>query len=224
MAGAGTQMDNQQTAAIFSVMENSKTDVSIKGADRHAVSRRRFFSSLATTSCVFLTQAGTAMATSYTSPNALKLEDSLQSVLRSVGSAACIAAADKLAATPSDHETLSLHLRSADITSDSALRIADALAGVSQAERSRLGSFSLSYNNIGDDGAIALAAALPRTLGGLGLVGCSISDPGANALLRWAENASGLRMICIENNNLSEKMRRRFLQLRSTSSDLQVYV
>lgn len=119
---------------------------------------------------------------------------------------------------------LTLHLRNADITADSALRIADALASVSQSERAKLGSFSLSYNEIGDDGAIALAAVLPKRLSELGLVGCSISDLGANALLEWAANAAGLRMICIENNNVSADVRNSFRQLRETSPNLSVYV
>lgn len=98
------------------------------------------------------------------------------------------------------------------------------MASVSQAELARLGSFSLSYNKIGDLGAIALAAALPRTLGDLGLVDCSIADAGAKALLGWAVNASGLRIICIENNSLSEDMRNNFRLLQNASPGLAVYV
>ena len=164
------------------------------------------------------------MANNLVPSNTSPLKDSLQSALRSIGSVACIAAADKLSTSPFGPGNLALHLRNADIATDGAVRIADALSAVSQAELAKLGSFSLSYNEIGDDGAIALAAVFPKTLSELGLVGCSISDLGANALLKWAANASGLRMICIENNNISEEVRNSFRQLRDASPSLSVYV
>jgi hypothetical protein len=195
-----------------------------KRSDKHAMSRRLFCSILATSSFVSLTQAGSAMANSNIPPSDLTLEGSLQLALHTIGSVACIAAADKLSGRPFAPGKLALHLRNADITADGALRIAGALGSVSEAELVKLGSFSLSYNEISDDGAIALAAVLPNTLGELGLVGCSISDLGANALLKWTKNASGLRMICIEDNNVSADVRNSFRQLRETSPSLSVYV
>lgn len=188
------------------------------------MSRRLFCSILATSSCVSLVPAGTVMANSSTPPNDRKLEDSLQLVLRSIGSDASISAADKLSRGPFGVGELTLHLRNSDITADGALSIADALASVSPTELAKLGSLSLSYNKIGYDGAIALSAVLPKTLCELGLVGCSISDLGANALLTWATNAPGLRMICIEGNKVSETVRNSFRQLRETSPSLCVYV
>lgn len=164
------------------------------------------------------------MANNIIPPTDLKLEDHLQLTLRSIGSNACIAAADKLSGRHFGSGELILHLRNADITADGAVPIADALGSVAEAELAKLGSFSLSYNEIGDDGTLALAAVLPKTLGELGLVGCSISDLGANALLKWAANASDLRMICIENNNVTETVWNSYRQLRETSPSLSVFV
>jgi hypothetical protein len=186
-----------------------------------APSRRIFCSTLAAASISSFIPAGTAMANTLGSAS---LEDSLQSALHAIGSPVCIAAAEQLSQRPITPESLTLHLRSAGITSGGAVRIADALASVSPAELAKLGSFSLSYNPIGDEGAVALAAVLPKTLTELGLVGCSISDLGADALLKWSARASGIIMICIENNNLSENARRSFRKAHGGSSIVSVYV
>ena len=164
------------------------------------------------------------MASAPVPSNALRLEDSLQTVLRSIGSVDCVAAADRLAEKSNVDKTLILHLRTAGIDADAAARIATALASVTDRERARLGSFSLSYNSIGDAGALALATTLPPTLGDLGLVDCSIGDSGGEAILEWAGRASGLRMICIEDNEMSRKMRERFVGLRKLLPNLAVFV
>ena len=75
----------------------------------------------------------------------------------------------------------------------------------------------MSYNAIGDEGASTLAASLPNTLAELGLVGCSIGDQGGGAILEWAKYASGLRMICIEDNSMSAQMCNQFTSLRGMS-------
>jgi len=77
---------------------------------------------------------------------------------------------------------------------------------------------------IGDDGAINLAATLPDTIYELGMVACSISDPGGEELLKWAANAKGLGMICVEGNKMSEKMRDRYTRLDKSSPALTVFV
>jgi len=71
---------------------------------------------------------------------------------------------------------------------------------------------------------LALAASLPESLGELGPVGCSIDNNGAEAILNWASNASGLRMICIKGNAMSQEMRERFTGLSKTSPNIAVYV
>ena len=156
--------------------------------------------------------------------NGLTLENSLQATLRAIGSAACVDAADDLARRAPSSASVAFHLRSAGITADGATLVANALASISQTERARLRSFSLSYNEIGGDGAIAFANALPQSLSELGLVGCSIADPGGEVVIQWAANAQGLGMICIESNSMSETMRDRFSQLRQTSPKLAVFI
>jgi hypothetical protein len=164
------------------------------------------------------------MASELTHANMPTLEQSLQAALRTIGSKTCMAAANDLADRATGSSGVTFHLRNAGITSDGAALIADALSSVTQIERARLRSFSLSYSEISDGGAIALASALPGTLGELGMVGCSITDQGAEAVRQWAVNAHGLRMICIEGNPMSETMRRAFAKLRQTSPNLAVFV
>lgn len=154
----------------------------------------------------------------------LTLEISLQSALRDISTSDSIAAADNLTQSASGSSTRSIHLRNLGIDQNGAARIGYALTSISDVERARLRSFSLSYNEIGDDGTLALAAALPVTLGELGLVGCSIGDDGGEAILNWARAASGLRMICIEGNAMSPQMRERFAGLRKTVPNVAVYV
>jgi len=117
-----------------------------------------------------------------------------------------------------------VHLRRAGITADGAAIIASALGSLSKEERDRLQSFSLSYNEIGDDGAINLVATLPGTIYELGMVACSISDRGGEELLKWAANAKELGMVCVEGNEMSEKMRDRYTRLDKSSPGLTVFV
>ena len=116
-------------------------------------------------------------------------------------------AADNFASSVVSSSILNLHLRNARITASDVKIIANALDKTPSSELVRLGSFSLSYNTIGDQGAMTLANALPKTLTELGLVGCSIGDQGGKAILEWAKYAGGLRMICIENNIISKELR-----------------
>ena len=164
------------------------------------------------------------MASELTHTSMPTLEQSLQTALRTIGSKTCMAAADDLADRATCSSGLTFHLRNAGITLDGAALIADALTSITQIERARLRSFSLSYSEISDEGAIALASALPGTLGELGMVGCSITDRGAEAVRQWVANAHGLRMICIEGNPMSGAMRKAFAKLRQTSPNLTVFV
>ena len=113
--------------------------------------------------------------------------------------------------------TLNVHLRNANMTAADAKIIANALDRTPVFELARLGSFSLSYNAIGDEGAKNLADSLPATLTELGLVGCSIGDRGGKAILDWAKHANGLQMICIEDNKMSDEMRKHFGRLKGVS-------
>jgi hypothetical protein len=56
------------------------------------------------------------------------------------------------------------------------------------------------------------------------MVGCSISDRGGEELLKWAANAKELGMVCVEGNEMSEKMRDRYTRLDKSSPGLTVFV
>lgn len=163
------------------------------------------------------TTSGTLMARNSLQSSELSLEESLQIALRAIGSDVANTAADHLAKSAISSAALNLHLRNAQMTASDVKLIANALDRTTVSELARLVSFSLSYNAIGDEGASTLAASLPATLTELGLVGCSIGDQGGGAILEWAKYANGLRMICIEDNSMSDQMRKQFGSLRGMS-------
>ena len=179
--------------------------------------RRQFGLALGTISLTLTTTAGKMMAGNSLQSTELTLEEILQVALREIGSDVTKTAADNLARIAVSSAALNLHLRNAKMTAADVKLIANALDRTPVSELARLVSFSLSYNAIGDDGASTLAASLPTTLAELGLVGCSIGDKGGGAILEWAKYANGLRMICIEDNSMSDQMRKQFGSLRGMS-------
>ena len=179
--------------------------------------RRQFGLALGTISLTLTTTAGKMMAGNSLQSTELTLEEILQVALREIGSDVTKTAADNLARIAVSSAALNLHLRNAKMTAADVKLIANALDRTPVSELARLVSFSLSYNAIGDDGASTLAASLPATLTELGLVGCSIGDKGGGAILEWAKYANGLRMICIEDNSMSDQMRKQFGSLRDMS-------
>ena len=179
--------------------------------------RRQFGLALGTISLTLTTTAGKMMAGKSLQSSELTLEEILQVALREIGSDVTKTAADNLARIAVSSAALNLHLRNAKMTAADVKLIANALDRTSVSELTRLGSFSLSYNVIGDEGANTLATCLPATLTELGLVGCSIGDQGGAAMLEWAKHANGLRMICIEDNSMSDQMRKQFRSLRGIS-------
>jgi hypothetical protein len=58
----------------------------------------------------------------------------------------------------------------------------------------------------------------------LGLVGCSIGDAGAHAILEWARTAPNLRMICVEGNKISAGVKSQFQNLASGGRNILVVV
>jgi len=157
-------------------------------------------------------------------PEVNGLRQKLAAALRSIGNEGCTEAARRLE-TAERHDEVLLHLRGVGLNASGVARIADALSALTEAEASSLVSLSLSYNAaIGDAGAVPLAHALPPSLRELGLVGCRVGDAGGNALLHWARQAAGLRMLCIEDNQFSEALTTRIRELPRTSPRLSVYV
>jgi len=179
--------------------------------------RREFGVLVGAFSFTLMTATGKIMASKLSQSNLLTLEESLQNALRAIGSDVTMAAADNFARSVVSSSILNLHLRNARITASDVKIIANAMDKTPSSELARLGSFSLSYNTIGDQGAMTLANALPKTLTELGLVGCSIGDQGGKEILEWAKITSGLRLICIEENNISEELRNQFRSLKGMS-------
>ena len=166
-----------------------------------------------------LTGMASAAFSPTSKPDALAAK--LAGVLRLIGTERCLKAATRIETFMISRSVLQFHVRGAGIGSSGAQMIARVLRSMSTKNAHVLDSFSLSYNKaIGDKGAVALAHALPGSLRELGLVGCGIGDKGGQALLQWASQASGLRIICIENNNLTPALRAQFDQLRQTNADL----
>ena len=175
--------------------------------------RRKFSLNLGVISLALAITGGKIIAGDTLQSSQLTLEESLEIALRAIGSDLTKAVADNLAKGVIGLPTLNVHLRNANMTAADAKLIANALDRTPVLELARLGSFSLSYNAIGDEGAKNLANSLPATLTELGLVGCSIGDRGGKAILDWAKHANGLHMICIEDNNMSDEMRKQFSSL-----------
>ena len=129
----------------------------------------------------------------------------LSKALRETGHAVCIDAADRLKRSLAPD--FNLHLRNAGLIPTDAAVIAEALAQFDQ-DSPCLRSFSVSYNpTLGDAGVKVLLAALPATVNELGMVGCELSDDSGQTLLEWVHQADGLRMMCVEGNRYSARMR-----------------
>lgn len=151
--------------------------------------------------------------------------DILIRALRSIGTEKCLAAADTLEAAPDSGAPFSLHLRSAGLKGADAGVLAEALERYSSENGRMLQSFSVSYNPLlGDEGAVALARSLSRTVREIGFVGCDIGDLGGEALLKWARQASRLSMICVEDNGFSLSTRMQFRELAKERTGLLVVV
>jgi len=52
-----------------------------------------------------------------------------------------------------------------------------------------------------------IAKKLPSSIGEIGLVDCGIGDKGGAEILNWMKKSHKLQMICIEQNNFSDKMK-----------------
>ena len=74
-----------------------------------------------------------------------------------------------------------------------------------------LRSISFSYNQlIGDVGATLMAKKLPYSIHEIGLVDCGIGDKGGYEILEWMKKSKRLQMICIEQNDFSDKLKMEF--------------
>jgi hypothetical protein len=138
----------------------------------------------------------------------------IATVLRKIGSEKCIKKAEAL-----EREGVSislLHLRSLDLSASNVRSIARCLEKEGAEQQHSIQSISFSYNSLlGDIGATDLAKYLPKSIREVGLVGCGIGDVGGIELLKWMKNSTHLQMVCIEENNFSEKLRFEFVEFRA---------
>jgi hypothetical protein len=149
----------------------------------------------------------------------------LAEALRATQKTACLIMADQLDALEMTASGFDLHLRSAGLVQQDALKIATAISRLSGTNGPSMRSFSVSYNReIGDIGASALVQSLPASVTEIGMVGCDLGDDSGEVLLDWAGQPSALRMICVENNLYSTKMRNQISDLRHSRPSLFVAV
>jgi hypothetical protein len=137
----------------------------------------------------------------------------LATILRKIGNKKCIEKAEILENLSSPINTL--NLRRLELNSSDVTAITNCLKQEGGESPHPVNSLSLSYNpQLGDSGAIALAKNLPESICEIGLVGCGIGDVGGIELLSCIKRLPNLKMICIEHNNFSEKLRMDFEEFR----------
>lgn len=118
-----------------------------------------------------------------------------------------------------------LHFRSLQLGSNDVLAIAAVFEQNKAYAEEFINSVSFSYNpRIGDAGVAAIASSLPVSLSELGLVDCGLTDSGGIELLRWMERATELKMICMEQNNFSEKLQTEFRVFQKNNPHIMVVI
>ena len=149
----------------------------------------------------------------------------LAQALQNIGLLKTLGLAQTLESLKKSKGYFDVHLRDADLRHEHALLIATSLRQLTVAEAGCIRSFSLSYNGeIGDIGISAIVRGLPPSLSELGLVECGIGDVAGENLLAWAEKASKLLLLCIEGNQFSEDLRKRFISLSNQSKNINLVI
>jgi hypothetical protein len=149
----------------------------------------------------------------------------LINTLRSLNNHVCEKAADKLEKRVHSFNSYTLHLRFGMLDSLDAKKISEALKSVHQNHNIRLTSFSVSYNpTLGQDGAKSILSSLPKNIGELGMVGCNLSDVTGSYIIEFIRKSKKLNMICIEENNFSQKMKDKILNLRQQKTGCTIIV
>ena len=144
-------------------------------------------------------------------------------VLRKTGNSKCIEKAKNL--ENDGDETRTLNLRKLSLMPNDIIAIADILKQEKDSDASFIKSISFSYNNlIGDLGATALARNLPSSIAEIGLVDCGIGDKGGNEMLKWIKNSTHLEMICMEQNNFSDKLKMEFEAFKGNNPQITVVI
>ncbi len=140
--------------------------------------------------------------------NPKSISQTIATILRAIGSEKALQKAASLALSATSMNTL--HLRDLELTPAAVTTIVNALKQAGEENNLPIQAISFSYNSqIGDEAAIALASHLPPSIREIGLVNCGISDTGGRAILEWMNRSPQLRMICMEENHFSAKLRQK---------------
>lgn len=115
------------------------------------------------------------------------------------------------------------HLRDLALNAEDISPIMDIILKANSQRQTK--SISFSFNPlIGDEGAIIIANKIPKTVTEIGLVKCEIGDEGGKELLKKIKQMPDLRMLCIEQNKFSNKLKTEFNQFRKNNPHILVIV
>ena len=142
--------------------------------------------------------------------------------LRQINTKICLEVANKLEAETGHR--INLELREGQFRKGDIKKICDVLSTLLNQQEFHISSFSLSYNKITDNEIKMLSASMPINLEQLGLVGCSISDTGAEYLLEWLKRSNKLKLLCIEDNSISNELKAKFKNISSKKNGLSLYI
>lgn len=149
--------------------------------------------------------------------------DKIATILLKTGNAVCIKKGKMLNAE--NFQTSNLYLRSLELKQLDVLVIAEILDEEKKNKSDFLKLITFSYNNlIGDKGAIAIAKSLPNSILEIGLVDCEIGDKGGVEILNWMKTATNLQMICIEQNNFSDTLKKEFNIFKKDNPKIMVVI
>lgn len=141
--------------------------------------------------------------------NNKNIQKGIAKILRKIGTQKCLKKAEIIERESSSES--SLHLRDLALNSTNIIDIANCLNQKRDSGLHFLKSISFSYNPLlGDSGATVVIKNLPQSISEIGLVNCGISDLGGIEILNWMRNSPNLRMICMEQNNFSKKLKLEF--------------
>jgi len=147
----------------------------------------------------------------------------IASILRKIGSKKCIEKSQYLASNASIGKTI--NLRDLELNASNIVSISSCLKQERGLPSHNVKSINFSYNILlGDLGVIALASNLPKSICEIGLVNCGINDLSGIEILNCINGLPNLKIICIEQNNFSEKLKLEFRKYNSNNPQVLVVV
>jgi len=142
-------------------------------------------------------------------PKSTLVNNEIAKVLRENGNLECIRKSETVENNIS--EISCLNLRNLGLDVNDVVRITNIIERKNGDNDIFIKSISYSYNPlIGDAGATLIAKKLPSSISEIGLVDSGIEDKGGTEILNWMRKSVNLKMICIEQNNFSDKLKMEF--------------